>query len=57
MLIHPLESQIHRNRRPVQPISDVTPRTLAGRRLADRHHVPYCLADALAGLAGFREAL
>ena len=57
MQIHRLDQKIHRNRRSVQQIPDATPRTLAGRRLADRHHVPYCLADALAGLAGFREAL
>jgi hypothetical protein len=33
------------------------PRTLAGRRLADRHHLPTSLADLIAHLAGFREAL
>ena len=29
------------------------PRTLAGRRLADHHHVPRSAADLLAFLAGF----
>jgi len=31
----------------------IVPRTFAGRRLVDRHHVPLGLADALAAFAGF----
>jgi hypothetical protein len=37
--------------------NSLVPRTLAGRRLADRHHVSTSLADLVAHLAGFREAL
>jgi hypothetical protein len=32
--------------------ASIAPRTLAGRRLVDRHHVPRSLADAIAAFAG-----
>ena len=31
----------------------IVPRTFAGRRLVEQHHVPRSLADALAAFAGF----
>jgi hypothetical protein len=52
-------NSLHHPTLPVKrnPPLPVQPRSLAGRRLAERHHVPNCLADLIAHLAGFREAL